>query len=366
MSELFGAPSGDIAAQKLREDALKSNLDAQESLGRIALQPVEVQLKQAQTRLAGAEAGAKELATGQAAQEMQLEQDFVKDPQRQAQMTFAEKLERQGKIATTDDLQDGRVPTLPSEADYFEKFAAYARSRNAPPSMLTKITDKIATIREKEAIAAKDQAIAYQDEQKGKAEQAKRVSNVASAAAESPAAYMAIMGNPATSRLLPLKLLTGDYNADLPMLKAVAAAGQDSLTRMENLRKEADDVSKDKLRMAQKNKANADVVRQEEEFQWRKKDAEMKAKHEGPYAVGASEANQALEESRRVLSIKRHLEQYPAYPLDDKTLELGKAYTAPDGRVGVYSKNPSTGEMGLSFLPQYPRRPSGVSAPKGP
>lgn len=369
MSELFGAPSGIIAADKLRADntrsreaSVKSMLDAQESMGRLALMPYEAAKLTATARNQNAEAIGREQSAADEQALQALESDFSRqDPQAQARQQLAALAASKGQVATVGDLEDGKVPRPKSQADYLERFADYAESRGAPPSQVAKTRKAVADIREKEAIGGYRTAQAAQVQAQQEEKLAERVGRIAAAAAESPQNYMAILGSPQGAKLLPLKQLSGDYEADRPLLEAVAQSSQDALARSREQRETLNSEARRKLEDAQTSKARSDTKVAVDRETRLTQTAEIKAKTVGQQSPEAKEAAKELAAARLATRVAKHLEQHPLMPLDVKSLKPGMTYTMADGRVMRWDLNPATGKYAPNVMDQIPRLPAGAA-----
>ena len=170
MADLFGAPVGIIASQENNRQAITSGLANIKTMGDIAQQPAELELKQAQARLFGAEASDKEAAAAASQEMLKLQKEFV------------EGARANGKEATVDDLEPGTGKPK-SQASQLEAFANFADKKGLPPLALAKVREEIAKIYEHEAITDYRSQQARQIEEKRALEHMTRVSNVSAAAA---------------------------------------------------------------------------------------------------------------------------------------------------------------------------------------
>jgi len=343
MAELFGAPLGMIAAdEQSRQNALVG-LEAQKVMNTLALQPSKIALDEAQTRYYGAQTDA-EAAKTEAANVMQrLGAGFTAN--QQLQQGAIDKAASQGRIATVADLKGAGQKV--STAQPLKDFAAYAASKGAPPTVLEKIYEKIATIEGKEAEGAWKNQQVSSDQDKTAREQRNEIGGIAAAAAESPQQYAAIMMNPELRNRLP-KELTGSYTTDRTVLRAIGQASMDANKQADNRRQQAENEAVQARFNAGQSKrdaavsaANAQFLLTMERYQNlvkfgdRNSEAGIKAKEE---VAAAAQARTAAAADKAA----------PQLPLDSKARVLNKSYTLPDGRTATWETDPATGRPGLN------------------
>jgi len=372
MSELFGAPSGIIAADKLmadnlrsRNDSQKSQLESQELLGKIAMQPAEQARTAAIARNQNAEAIGREQDALVKDQAARMEAEFARqDPQTQARMQLSQMANSQGKIATVGDLENGKVPAPKSQADYLERFADYAERRGAPPSQVEKTRAEVSKIREREAIAGWRNAESANMAATQQEKLLERVGNIAAAAALSPANYMAIMGSPQGAKLMGQMPLTGNYEADKPNLEAIAQSTQDALKRQKEEREKLNSESRRKLEAAQEGTTKMNAKTAQDREARLDTAAQQAIKNGGANSPEAAEAKRELIAARLATRVAKHLEQYPLAPLDQKSLKPSKYYTLGDGSVGRWEMNPAKGKFEFNIMDQIPKLPMQVKRNK--
>lgn len=336
MADLFGAPVGIIASQENNRQAITSGLANIKTMGDIAQQPAELELKQAQARLFGAEASDKEAAAAASQEMLKLQKEFV------------EGARANGKEATVDDLEPGTGKPK-RQASQLEAFANFADKKGLPPLALAKVREEIAKIYEHEAITDYRSQQARQTEEKRQLEHMQRVSNVAAAAAQSPQNYAYAMLNPETRKLLPPGL-SGNYATDKPILDLVTSAGQDSIKAADLARKQADSVQ---LRLRAKaaaalSHASADAATARKELTQQVK-ADV-IKNGGEKSPEAKDAKIAAADAKRQETQAKLRKEFPPLIIDPNAREANKMYMLADGRIARWEVNPATGKMGLNVL----------------
>ena len=336
MADLFGAPVGIIASQENNRQAITSGLANIKTMGDIAQQPAELELKQAQARLFGAEASDKEAAAAANQEMLKLQKEFI------------EGARANGKEATVDDLEPGTGKPK-SQASQLEAFADYASKKGLPPLALAKVREDIAKIYEHEAITAYRSQQALQTEEKRQLEHMQRVSNVAAAAAQSPQNYAYAMLNPETRKLLPPGL-SGNYATDKPILDLVTSAGQDSIKAADLARKQADSVQ---LRLRAKaaaalSHASADAATARKELTQQVK-ADV-IKNGGEKSPEARDVKAAAADAKRQAAQAALRKEFPPLLIDPAAREPGKIYMMPDGRIARWETNPAKGILELNVL----------------
>jgi hypothetical protein len=305
-------------------------------MGDIAQQPAELELKQAQARLFGAEASDKEAAAAASQEMLKLQKEFV------------EGARANGKEATVDDLEPGTGKPK-SQASQLEAFANFADKKGLPPLALAKVREEIAKIYEHEAITDYRSQQARQTEEKRQLEHMQLVSNVAAAAAQSPQNYTYAMLNPETRKLLPPGL-SGNYATDKPILDLVTSAGQDSIKAADLARKQADSVQ---LRLRAKaaaalSHASADAATARKELTQQVK-ADV-IKNGGEKSPEAKDAKIAAADAKRQETQAKLRKEFPPLIIDPNAREANKMYMLADGLIARWEVNPATGKMGLNVL----------------
>lgn len=336
MADLFGAPVGIIASQENNRQAITSGLANIKTMGDIAQQPAELELKQAQARLFGAEASDKEAAAAANQEMLKLQKEFI------------EGARANGKEATVDDLEPGTGKPK-SQASQLEAFADYASKKGLPPLALAKVREEIAKIYEHEAITDYRSQQARQTEEKRALEHMTRVSNVSAAAAASPRDYALALMNPETRKLLPPGL-TGDYATDKPVLEMITRAGQDSIKAADLARKQADSVQT-RLRAkaaAAASSASAGASKARMELTQQVKNDIVK--NGGEKSAEAKDAKVAAADAKRQATQAALRKEFPPLLIDPAAREPGKIYMMADGRIARWEVNPAKGILELNVL----------------
>ena len=336
MADLFGAPVGIIASQENNRQAITSGLANIKTMGDIAQQPAELELKQAQARLFGAEASDKEAAAAASQEMLKLQKEFV------------EGARANGKEATVDDLEPGTGKPK-SQASQLEAFADYASKKGLPPLALAKVREDIAKIYEHEAITAYRSQQALQTEEKRQLEHMQRVSNVAAAAAQSPQNYAYAMLNPETRKLLPPGL-SGNYATDKPILDLVTSAGQDSIKAADLKRKQEDSVQARLRSKAAASASNAAASASQARADLTKQVKANIIKNGGEKSQEAKDAKTVATDAKRAAEQAKLRKEFPPLILDPEAREANKMYMLADGRIARWEVNPATGKMGLNVL----------------
>ena len=343
MAELFGAPLGMMAAdEQSRQNALVG-LEAQKVMNTLALQPSQIALNQAHTGYYGAQTAAENAKVEAASVMQRLGAGFTAD-QKLRQGVIDEKA-AQGQTATVADLKGAGQKV--SVAQPLKDFAAYALGKGASPTVLEKIYGEIATIEEKEAQGAwrNQEVLASQD--KVSRDKRTETGGIAAAAAASPEQYAAIMMNPALRDRLPPEL-TGDYNTDSRVLRAIGQASMDTNQQEDNKRQRAElDAQQARfaagqaLRDAKVAAADADFLLKYERYEQLAKNGQAVTEA----GIKAKEEVAAAGRARRAAAADKAA---PQLPLDLKARVLNKAYTIPDGRIATWEIDPATGQPGLN------------------
>ena len=336
MADLFGAPVGIVASQENNRQAITSGLANIKTMGDIAQQPAELELKQAQARLFGAEASDKEAAAAASQEMLKLQKEFIQGAK------------EAGRDATVEGLEPGTGKPK-SQASQLEAFANFADKKGLPPLALAKVREEIAKIYEHEAITDYRSQQARQIEEKRALEHMTRVSNISAAAAASPRDYALALMNPETRKLLPPGL-TGDYATDRPVLEMITRAGQDSI-KAADLKRKQDDSAQARLRSkaaasasnaaASASQARADLTKQ------------VKAdiiKNGGEKSQEAKDAKTVATDAKRAAEQAKLRKEFPPLIIDPAAREPGKIYMMADGRIARWETNPAKGILELNVL----------------
>jgi hypothetical protein len=330
MADFFGA-QGIIAARELQNANLLTGLNAQKMLGDIAMQPLEMQDKQALVRTHQAQADEAASAVESARQTRQLQMRFLESQQEDAaRRQMSEAAAGQGKIATVGDLPVGGSIVKASQADELERYLEFTKGA-LPLDQQAKLRGEIAGIKQKEAAAASSQASAGLNEHKQRVQQFELIGNIAGAAGASEANYRAIMMSP-QRQLLPREL-TGNWRTDAPVLRAIEMASQDSIKRANLAREQQDSESKRRLDEARRAEAVARGDNLKVQGKTLKRDYEQQTKTGGEYSPEALALKKAQTENLISQRQARDAETYPLLPLTEKGVDIGQVYTAANGKL---------------------------------
>jgi hypothetical protein len=345
MAELFGAPVGMLAAgEQSRQNALVG-LEAQKVMNTLALQPSQIELNKAHTGYYGAQTAEAQAKADAASVMQRLGEGYTADQKlRQGVIDGAA---AQGRTATIDDLKGAGKKV--STAQPLKDFAAYATGQGASPMVLEKIYGEIATIEEKEAQGAwrSQEVLASQD--KVAREQRTEVGGIAAAAAESPQQYAAIMMNPALRERLP-KELTGDYNTDSRVLRAIGQASMDANKQADNRRQQAELDARQANFNAGEAKRNAQVAAATAQADLAAERLANIIKYGDQNSEAGLAAKKAATEAAKARTAALQDKTTPQLPLDPGGRKLNQSYKLPDGRTARWETNPTTGKPGLNVV----------------
>ena len=345
MAELFGAPLGMLAAgEQSRQNAL-AGLEAQKVMNTLALQPSQIELNKAHTGYYGAQT-AEAQAKADAANVMQrLGAGYTADVK--ARQAVIDGAAAQGKTATVADLVASKK--RPSPAQSLEDFVAYAESQGASPVMLKDIYKEISTIHEQTAQGIwRNQEAASAEEKTGRAQRTE-VGGIAAAAAESPQQYAAIMMNPALRNRLP-KELTGDYNTDSRVLRAIGQASLDANQQADNRRQQAELDARQANFNAGEAKRDAQVAATTAQAELAAERLANLIKFGDANSEAGIAAKKAATEATKARTAAAADKATPQLPLDPGSRKLNQPYKLPDGRTARWETNPTTGKPGLNVL----------------
>ena len=342
MSDLFGAPSGIIAAQEQDRAQTLAGIGAVKSLGEIAMQPVEMQYKSALSRLHTAEASQKEAEAAAQQQLLDLQTDFAKNEVAARQQLIAGAAS-QGIEATVDHLQGGSAQAAlqpHSAAERLEKLAAFGEQKGVPPLALAKVYNEISQIREREGQTAWRQQEAAKSVYEMGRETRIRVGGLAATAASSPQAYATIMMSP-ERKSLPAEL-TGDYGTDVTALRTIAQSSLTAEQQAQNERAKTEANSRDALRKARIASAAAGAAVATERVKVLKTAHELAEKYGGPAAEATIRLKNTRSEAQINAVVAAQNKAAPPISLDPLQNRIGDTRTLPDGRiVSIVGREPN-------------------------
>ena len=331
MAATWGAPGGIELREAGNREALQSGLQAQKMMGDILAQPAEREYKQSLARAHTADAQAKEAEVRASENLRATQMRFLGQQQEEeARGAAAKEAEGQGFRATVADLPQGKLLTKSSQADPLEQFANYA-SKTIPPMELAKLRSEIAGIRQKEAAAGASNATAAKRQFEVDAARYEQVGNIAGAAAQSEANYNAIMLGRERGLLPPQ--LSGNYRTDLPILRAIELASQDSIKRAKLKLDTLESESKRRLDQSNQGRIAATVENLKLRGKQLKQDAILATKAGGKYSPEALEYQKMKSENLKSQIEARKFKTFLPLPLDAGQLDVGKVFTLADGRL---------------------------------
>jgi len=331
MAAIWGAPGGIELREAGNREALQSGLQAQKLMGDIVAQPAELEYKQSLARAHTADAAEKEASVRATADLRATQMRFLGQRQEEeARAGVAKAAEAQGFRATVADLPQGKLLTKASQADPLEQFANYA-SKTIPPMELAKLRGEIAGIRQKEAAAGASDATTAKLQFEVDSAQYAQVGNIAGAAAQSEANYNAIMMGRERGLLPPQ--LSGNYRTDLPVLRAIEVASQDSIKRAKLKLDTLDSESKRRLDQSNQGRIAATVENLKLRGGQLKQDIALATKAGGKYSTEALELKRTQAENLKSLIEARKFKTFTPLPLDAGQQDVGKVFTLADGRL---------------------------------
>lgn len=338
MSDLYGAPSGIIAADKEARENLHSGLLAAKTLGEIEAQPTELRLK-------GAHA---DYYQGLAAEHLAKARDMQTLQQLDLAVTQAR---AQGVDLTVQDGQ--RIAAGPqSLAKPLEEQYQFGLRRGVPARLLVPLADKAATIRQKEAAAVNSSAEAEVRTLRASKLQAERLGALATWGMQGPAAYQQ-MRAAAVEQGLPIDGLPDDYEEALPILRGTRDSSL-SVKEQSDLKIRERQLEARKARNASQNAVDsARITLMRTRKDRLQQDYDLIQKNGGKDSPEALSARRALIASRRSLVEARERKDFPPAPLDPTARTFGKSYTAANGAHFVWQKDPTTGKgMAVQIMPK--------------
>lgn len=322
MAEMFGVSDAEVA----QRPNYMQRLQAQEIMGRIAMQPAE--LRGAEARAAEHEANAAE------------KMDVLR---RNAVIRkLSEAAPARGHVATMEDVEDVLTERSPAKdmRDLYEK----GRAAGMSPMDLADVATKWSTLASQEATAKNARSNQQLHEGAAVAQRAVREGSLAMSALESPQAYATLrMSTPELNRL------PQSFEAAKPFLEHLVNTArsvqvqEDQRRKAERTAQLAEAAEADKARRtAVAEKAAADA-----------KAARIKAEHlektGGAGDPDAVAAKRASTRQKNAAAEKLELQVRPKVPVPDARV-LGEEYTWPDGRIVRWVIREDTGEPGFMVI----------------
>ena len=318
---LWGAPAGDVAYQQMadqRQDTANRTLTAQtgalETMGRIAAQPGERALREAQAQDAQAQ------AEGRA---YELKQKQI------AQQRLIDYSAQRGQVATVGQVPVAGAPKPQTELEQYADW--YEKQPGSDPAVSGKIRGQIAEIAQKNASADFDTARAAGSRVvTASGENAAMVKEL-TVALSSPEAYAKSFPR-LNGKGSPLEgQLSGNYAQDYPRINRFAMGSIDKAKQRELEMQAAENKSQAALRNAQGLQAKQAVAASKANVI--RLDAREKAliSAGGSGTAAAEAAKLATAEAKAQAADAANLLANPAVPLDPKQYVERQTYTVTTG-----------------------------------
>lgn len=337
MADMFGAPIGIGAAETDIRQNIQGALLAQKTLGEIEKQPAEKALAEAHAKLYGAEA---ELKLGQAEDQKTLANLAL-------EMQKAKTDAANGKIRTVEDVGKAEQTSL---AEPYEAMFNFATKKGVNPMVLSKIATTAAGIRQKEASAASQNAEALNRQYEASIKQARMIASAANAALNNPEQYPRILMEAAASGL-PVQLMPQQFDA------AALTAARDFGIKAEDRIKLQQQKTLQEARIKRWGAANATDAAREKLLNLRadtlKEKLDLERKNGG---VNADRAE--LTATRKAAREAKERKEFPPAPLDPKERQIGKTYTAADGKTRFLWTNDPTTNKPVAMVVSSPKAPA--------
>lgn len=341
MDATWGAPGGIELREAGNRASLASGLQAQKMLGDIAAQPAELQYKQAQARLVGAQATGAETANANALMMLGLDKQF--NQEYNARQTLTDAAANSGVTATVADLRNGSATATLAPTSLYDRSIArikWMEAQGLPESLIAPERDKVATGLEHQSIAS------YRSAQTGeinfKQQQARlsQIGGIARAASASPEQFAQAMLNPDTAALLPKGMGMLSYEQALPHLTQIytsAMTSQQQATEANQAQTRTARTLLDQSTIA-RNAATASAAVARADLT--KTYQTNIVKNGGDKSSSAADARDSANTARDNADAAKFRATYQAAPLDPKQWKVGTSYSNADGtKVAKYAGN---------------------------
>ena len=324
MSDMYGAPIGQGAAEADMRQETKGALDAVEEMGRIAMQP-------AQQRRQEAAADMETIQAQQAKRMQQLGIDYQ----------AAQQVAAKGGILTVDQAPSAQ----PSAADALMKMAQYGSDNGMDPVSLAPLWEKAAAIKQHEAAAASSGAQAKVQELTVQAKRNALRGSFAQAALEGGAANYAAIRAAAIEQTPPgeksdIGRLPEDYNQAVPLLKAALSQSMSVKEKLEQQASESLDEARERRQEAASANDYAKVGVSKAREKLIKAQTDNEIKYGGPDAPGTKKAKGQLTQAQEATAAARDRKEFPMMPVDPKDVIVGKSYNLNGRRFTIVGKGP--------------------------
>lgn len=328
---MYGAPVGFIAAEGQANKTALLQLQAEETMGKLAEIPSSIRLKNAQAANFEGQAAAKE------AEGADLEMMARYEAELRAKKVSQQVALTQGRDATVKDLEAADPARV---SDPLLELYNHMVASGAPSRMTAPLAEKIAKIQENESTAAYRAGEARVQQLEAEKRLAEQIGSMAQTAMASPEGYaqMRLLATQQGAKLPPgiKKIIDGlpqDWNAAKRLLtpialNALSVKDQKELALKEEKNKQ--DIATGKASEARA-RASANLASVRAGLVKVQKDNLVKLGGEGTaQQVAAKEADLAMKHTK--LEAER-LKLHPRLPADASKIVPGRSYTIADGRV---------------------------------
>ena len=328
MSELWGAPAGEVAYYK-------NSLTQMQALGRAAdtsLTPDRRALMQAQARGLNATADKNDAAMEALAAVAKWDEIYESREEETERKMIAAAPAATGLPMTIQDSAEALQNPVLAKAKYLQKIGA--------PSYI------YLPLFEKGAKIAHEQAQAYYRREQGEthqlnqeAEEMRQMGEMAADAMESDMAWAEANSNPRTRALIPENMRGLPLSVVKPMLGALAAAATTAQQQADMKIKAAQEKRADALSKDQRTTAAIANAEAKARTAIAKQTYDNKAKYAGHNSQEAWDSAKAAADTKKLQALEEQLLVAPWAPRSEDDMKVGDAYTGNDGVVGIYRGN---------------------------
>jgi len=346
---MFGAPIGISAAEDQINQNVRSGLLAQKTLGEIAQQPAELEMKRAHARAYDAEAAEKTAK--------------LRDQQLMDRVSALAAAE--GREPTADDLT--RVDNPPSITEPFERILRIAQDVGAPARLTIDLGNKISQMTRNLAVADNNRAEEARRKLTTQKDRAGMIASMAQAALSNPAQYQQLRMD-AINRGLPADRLPEAF--DEKVITGLRDAGLSAKEQIERKFKELDDKRKNAAEKRMKAKSDADIALAGSRRDLVDERYKQLQKEGGPNSQSARDARTSRTETARAVAFAKLNKEYPMAPADPKLWVAGKTYRLPNGTfIQATQSDGKIGGLAIQVPDEVRRtlygRPAGSAAAAG-
>lgn len=339
MSELYGAPSGILAAQANERAGLASGLNAFKLLGEIEKQPAEKRLAEAHARLYEGQASLAESQARDLAQMQALERDVAQARSQGVDLTVEDAARRSAQSK------------LSSLSEPIEQLVAEGQRRGTPLRLMLPAIKEIVYLRGKEATMLSQEATRLEHLANVAKKDADRKGALATLGLKGPQSY-AQMRAMAAEEGLPINGLPESFEQAVPILQGIVASSL-------SVKEQADLTVKDAQLKATKardvvteRKANAYIAAAIARKDLVVEKLNKLKKNDGGASPEVVELRRERTEASRAVREARERKEFPPAPLDPKARTPEQSYTAADGKTRFkWTKDPTSGEYRAMILP---------------